>query len=36
MVRSNTSLHETAFTISVDLTGNGCTTGISAHDRAQT
>ncbi len=32
----NTSLHETAFTISVDLLGNGCTTGISAYDRAKT
>lgn len=36
MVSSNTSLHETAFTISVDLLGNGCTTGISAEDRAKT
>ena len=36
MVSSNTSLHETAFTISVDLIGNGCTTGISAEDRAKT
>jgi 3,4-dihydroxy 2-butanone 4-phosphate synthase/GTP cyclohydrolase II len=36
MVRSNTSLHETAFTVSVDLIGHGCTTGISAYDRAQT
>jgi 3,4-dihydroxy 2-butanone 4-phosphate synthase/GTP cyclohydrolase II len=36
MVRSNTSLHETAFTVSVDLIGYGCTTGISAYDRAQT
>lgn len=34
MVSSNTSLHETAFTVSVDLIGNGCTTGISAYDRA--
>jgi 3,4-dihydroxy 2-butanone 4-phosphate synthase/GTP cyclohydrolase II len=36
MVLDNTSLHETAFTVSVDLLGNGCTTGISAHDRAKT
>src|SRR3989442_14772613 len=36
MVSHNTSLHETAFTVSVDLLGNGCTTGISAHDRAKT
>ncbi len=36
MVTNNTSLHETAFTISVDLIGQGCTTGISALDRAKT
>ena len=36
MVNNNTSLHETAFTVSVDLLGHGCTTGISAHDRAKT
>lgn len=36
MVNSNTSLHETPFTVSVDLLGNGCTTGISTHDRAKT
>ena len=36
MVSSNTSLHETAFTVSVDLIGQGITTGISAHDRAKT
>lgn len=36
MVIHNTSLHETAFTVSIDLLGNGCTTGISAHDRAKT
>ncbi len=36
MVGNNTSLHETAFTVSVDLIGNGCTTGISAHDRSKT
>jgi len=34
MVSSNTALHETAFTVSVDLIGYGCTTGISAYDRA--
>ncbi len=34
MVSSNTALHETAFTISIDLIGNGCSTGISAYDRA--
>ncbi|HRE52095.1 MAG TPA: bifunctional 3,4-dihydroxy-2-butanone-4-phosphate synthase/GTP cyclohydrolase II [Flavitalea sp.] len=36
MVNNNTALHETAFTISVDLLGHGCTTGISAQDRAKT
>jgi 3,4-dihydroxy 2-butanone 4-phosphate synthase / GTP cyclohydrolase II len=36
MVSNNTALHETAFTVSVDLLGHGCTTGISAHDRAKT
>lgn len=36
MVSDNTSLHATPFTVSVDLLGNGCTTGISAHDRAKT
>ncbi|NCU03648.1 MAG: bifunctional 3,4-dihydroxy-2-butanone-4-phosphate synthase/GTP cyclohydrolase II [Chitinophagaceae bacterium] len=36
MVSSNTSLHETAFTISVDLTGPGTGTGISAQDRSKT
>ena len=36
MVVDNTALHETAFTVSIDLLGNGCTTGISAHDRAKT
>jgi 3,4-dihydroxy 2-butanone 4-phosphate synthase/GTP cyclohydrolase II len=36
MVRSNTSLHSTPFTVSVDLLGHGCTTGISAADRAKT
>jgi 3,4-dihydroxy 2-butanone 4-phosphate synthase / GTP cyclohydrolase II len=34
MVPSNTALHETAFTVSVDLLGHGCSTGISAYDRA--
>ncbi|RYF54231.1 MAG: bifunctional 3,4-dihydroxy-2-butanone-4-phosphate synthase/GTP cyclohydrolase II, partial [Cytophagaceae bacterium] len=36
MVASNTSVHTTPFTVSVDLLGNGCTTGISASDRAKT
>ena len=36
MVNNNTALHETAFTVSVDLLGNGCTTGISAQDRSKT
>lgn len=36
MVQNNTVLHQTPFTVSVDLIGNGCTTGISAHDRAKT
>src|SRR6187455_414833 len=36
MVINNTSLHETAFTVSIDLLGHGCTTGISAHDRSKT
>lgn len=35
MVTENTALHETAFTVSIDLIGDGCTTGISAHDRAK-
>ncbi len=34
MVGTNTSMHETAFTVSIDLKGHGCTTGISAYDRA--
>lgn len=34
MVKDNTALHETAFTVSIDLIGHGCTTGISAQDRA--
>jgi len=36
MVNKNTALHETPFTVSVDLLGHGCTTGISAQDRAKT
>jgi 3,4-dihydroxy 2-butanone 4-phosphate synthase/GTP cyclohydrolase II len=36
MVVSNTATHETAFTVSVDLLGHGCTTGISAQDRSKT
>ncbi len=36
MVHDNTALHETAFTVSVDLKGHGTTTGISAADRAKT
>ncbi len=34
MVSNNTALHETAFTVSIDLIGYGCTTGISAYDRS--
>lgn len=36
MVGKNTAVHETPFTVSVDLLGNGCTTGISAEDRSKT
>ncbi|MDI9859147.1 bifunctional 3,4-dihydroxy-2-butanone-4-phosphate synthase/GTP cyclohydrolase II [Flectobacillus roseus] len=36
MVGNNTASHETPFTVSVDLLGHGCTTGISAPDRAKT
>lgn len=36
MVGKNTAVYETAFTVSVDLIGHGCTTGISAHDRFKT
>ena len=36
MIGKNTAAFETPFTISVDLIGNGCTTGISAQDRAKT
>ncbi len=35
-VSDNTSLHETPFTVTVDLIGKGCTTGVSMYDRAQT
>ncbi len=36
MVDDNTVLHHTQFTVSVDLIGQGCTTGISTHDRSKT
>jgi 3,4-dihydroxy 2-butanone 4-phosphate synthase/GTP cyclohydrolase II len=36
MVTNNTSIHATPFTVSIDLLTHGCTTGISAYDRAQT
>jgi 3,4-dihydroxy 2-butanone 4-phosphate synthase/GTP cyclohydrolase II len=36
MVVQNTASHETNFTVSVDLLGHGCTTGISASDRSKT
>ena len=36
MIGKNTAAYETPFTISVDLIGNGCTTGISAQDRSKT
>ncbi|HCC85531.1 MAG TPA: bifunctional 3,4-dihydroxy-2-butanone-4-phosphate synthase/GTP cyclohydrolase II [Porphyromonadaceae bacterium] len=36
MVSHNTSIHSTPFTVSIDLLTHGCTTGISAYDRAQT
>lgn len=36
MVPNNSSLHETNFTVSVDLLGHGCSTGISASDRSKT
>ena len=35
MVSQNTALHETAFTVSIDLVGHGCTTGISSYDRSR-
>nr|HPN72250.1 3,4-dihydroxy-2-butanone-4-phosphate synthase [Saprospiraceae bacterium] len=34
MVKDNTAIHHTAFTISIDLIGHGCSTGISAYDRS--
>ncbi len=34
MVSSNTDIHETAFSVSIDLIGHGCSTGISSYDRA--
>jgi 3,4-dihydroxy 2-butanone 4-phosphate synthase / GTP cyclohydrolase II len=34
MVKSNTDMYNTAFTVSIDLIGKGCSTGISAYDRA--
>ncbi|WP_317130769.1 bifunctional 3,4-dihydroxy-2-butanone-4-phosphate synthase/GTP cyclohydrolase II [Algoriphagus aquimarinus] len=36
MVGNNTAAYETPFTVSVDLIGHGCTTGISTSDRAKT
>ena len=36
MVSDNTSLHSTPFTVSIDLLGHGCSTGISASDRSKT
>jgi len=36
MVKANNSHYDTPFTVSVDLVGHGCTTGISAHDRDKT
>ena len=36
MVRNNSAAYETPFTVSVDLIGHGCTTGISASDRSKT
>ena len=36
MVQHSTVLHHTPFTVSVDLIGHGCTTGISVHDRSKT
>jgi len=36
MVSKNTSEHATPFTVSIDLKGHGCSTGISAHDRSKT
>ena len=34
MVEANTDVHETAFSVTIDLIGHGCTTGISTYDRA--
>lgn len=36
MVRNNSAAYETPFTVSIDLIGHGCTTGISATDRSKT
>ncbi len=36
MVKNNTVMHHTQFTVSVDLIGHGCTTGISVQDRTKT
>ena len=36
MIGKNSVAYETPFTVSVDLIGNGCTTGISTHDRSKT
>jgi 3,4-dihydroxy 2-butanone 4-phosphate synthase/GTP cyclohydrolase II len=36
MVSNNTSIHTTPFTVSIDLLGHGCSTGISASDRSKT
>ncbi len=36
MIGKNTALYETPFTVSIDLLGNGCTTGISTSDRSKT
>ena len=36
MVRNNSAAYETPFTVSIDLNGHGCTTGISASDRSKT
>lgn len=36
MVQQNSATYETPFTVSIDLIGHGCTTGISASDRSKT
>ena len=36
MVTNNSAAYETPFTVSIDLIGHGCTTGISASDRSKT